>query len=125
MKRVMYGWMHSGNTHAPFYVDGSDKGGAIDILANAKPYGFADGAKVVKVKITVETCERKKRKPQTKIANCAICGKQPDRSTAIGESGIIAATCYNCFDCGNIALPSPSKRGAVSRWNTKQKGYKK
>jgi hypothetical protein len=66
----------------------------------------------------------KKRMPQTEIANCATCGKQPGRSFAHGENGRMITNFYHCFDCGSFGDPAATKHKAVAAWNSKQKGRK-
>ena len=58
MKRVIKAWIHTGNVSDPFFIDAN---GGVDTLATTSKDVISNGS-AIRVKITVETCERKKRK---------------------------------------------------------------
>jgi transcription elongation factor Elf1 len=114
MKRVIYGWMHSGNTQAPFFVNSNS---GVDTLATTSKDVISNG-NAIRVKITIETLPKN---PQTnKTRNCGNCNDGVAKIIKIRGFKIprYGATCNKC----EFSTPSEVTRlGAIMQWNDAQR----
>ena len=119
MKRTITGWIRKDNLNKPFFVDRNSTG--IDTLAaTGRKFWINDSTRksLVRVKITVETVEPKKR--TQKLVNCAKCGGSAAIEISDGTDG--KWFYVECTKCINDSLPEPTMGRAIELWNAEQKG---